>query len=244
MKYAFGLLIILLVYGCGAPLQYYRFQVRTIPYPKNTTNPSTLDSTLVLRALLTSPSGHPDSSDISPQDWNKLKNYAKEQQLILKTEKKKILLEKYEKLPGNSDEVDSKTKSNASDLKDMKLWGARPSNGSGRILFWVLFAIGLTTLLFYLLMVAAVNEAAKDAEELGCYIATVCYGDINASEVVALRRFRDQVMRKHLLSTMLVKFYYIISPSIASYLKGKDSINFCIRSLILNPIVFVVRRCT
>ena len=231
MKYTLWLLIILFLNGCGVTQSYYKFQVKTFPYPRKSGNTKTLDSTLVLKAYTWA-----DTADLLTQDWNQLKNYAKEHQLVLKTEKKKILVEKYEK-QAKAGELTVETKTSAQELKDMRLIGTKPSTSFGRITLLMVLGIGLTFLFLYLLINAAINDVADE-----CYIATVCYGDINAREVVILRRFRDQVMRRYIFSTMLVEIYYIISPSIARYLKGRTKVNYCIRTFILNPIVFVVKQ--
>lgn len=64
------------------------------------------------------------------------------------------------------------------------------------------------------------DEAKAFARELKrakgewCFIATVIYQDINAPEVVALRQWRDQVLRYKPLGNLLIQIYY----SYGSYL--------------------------
>jgi len=54
-----------------------------------------------------------------------------------------------------------------------------------------------------------------------CFIATAVYGDFNTPEVIALRRFRDEVLRKSRLGRTFVAWHYKTSPPIAEYLKVK-----------------------
>lgn len=63
-----------------------------------------------------------------------------------------------------------------------------------------------------------------------CYIATAVYGDYDMRQVVTLRQYRDEVLLKSFFGRVFVKLYYIISPSIAKLLVGKDSINIFVRT--------------
>jgi hypothetical protein len=64
----------------------------------------------------------------------------------------------------------------------------------------------------------------------GCYIATVCYGDEMAPQVIALKEYRDNVLLKYPIGKMFVSTYYCISPRIARYLESKKTINGFIRN--------------
>lgn len=46
----------------------------------------------------------------------------------------------------------------------------------------------------------------------GCYIATCVYGSYEAPEVVTLRRYRDDVLKKSFFGRTFIKTYYSISP--------------------------------
>lgn len=71
----------------------------------------------------------------------------------------------------------------------------------------------------------------------GCYIATVCYGNENANEVIALKAYRDEVLSKIWYGRIFIKTYYFISPSIADFLKNKSGINRIIKERIINKII-------
>lgn len=73
-----------------------------------------------------------------------------------------------------------------------------------------------------------------------CYIATVCYEDINAPEVQKLRLYRDEVLSTSKGGLEFINFYYTYSPKVAEWMKDKRILNKIIKTLILNPIVKVI----
>ena len=56
----------------------------------------------------------------------------------------------------------------------------------------------------------ASNSSTSNGE--GCYIATCVYGSYDAPEVLTLRRFRDEILKKHMLGRAFIRCYYAISP--------------------------------
>ncbi len=76
----------------------------------------------------------------------------------------------------------------------------------------------------------------------GCYIATVCYGDEQSQNVILLKWYRDAILNNNRLGKSFIRFYYILSPSIASKLKNKESINYLIIKLFLDPIVKYIKK--
>lgn len=52
----------------------------------------------------------------------------------------------------------------------------------------------------------------------GCFVATACYGDYNAPEVLLLRQFRDTHLLRSPLTRPLVGLYYKIGPHLAACL--------------------------
>ena len=55
------------------------------------------------------------------------------------------------------------------------------------------------------------SNSSTDSGE-GCYIATCVYGSYDAPEVLTLRRFRDEILKKHRLGRAFIRCYYAISP--------------------------------
>lgn len=71
----------------------------------------------------------------------------------------------------------------------------------------------------------------------GCFVATACYGDYNAPEVIILRQYRDKKLLKTYLGQLLVSFYYFTSPPIANFISKSNPLKAFIRTFILFPIV-------
>ena len=70
------------------------------------------------------------------------------------------------------------------------------------------------------------NVEIKDAPSRckgGCYIATAVYGSYDCPEVWTLRRFRDFYLADSRGGRILIKLYYIVSPTIVRYL-GKNAL--------------------
>lgn len=76
----------------------------------------------------------------------------------------------------------------------------------------------------------------------GCFVATACYGDYNAAEVLVLRNYRDNVLLKTNLGRVAVDIYYLISPSIARLLDKSESLKAFIRKNFLAPIVSKIKK--
>ena len=74
----------------------------------------------------------------------------------------------------------------------------------------------------------------------GCFIATAVYGDINAPEVISLRRWRDRVLSTNVLGRLAIEFYYWSSPPIARYLAMSPRLSAQVRKL-LNEFVNRIR---
>jgi hypothetical protein len=81
----------------------------------------------------------------------------------------------------------------------------------------------------------AMLKASRDKEnppESVCFVATVVYGDINAHQVEALRRFRDKTLMSSNVGRLLVRLYYGgMGKAIAMLLRSGPS-----------PVIKVVRK--
>jgi hypothetical protein len=75
-----------------------------------------------------------------------------------------------------------------------------------------------------------------------CFIATACYGDYDAPEVLVLRDYRDNVLLKTFFGRIAVDAYYLISPPIAKALYKSESIKDFVRKNILAPIVSKIKQ--
>jgi hypothetical protein len=76
----------------------------------------------------------------------------------------------------------------------------------------------------------------------GCFIATAAYGSALASDVVVLSRFRDEVLLRSHVGTLFVKFYYWVSPPVASLIGRVAVLRAATRVLLLVPLLRFLKR--
>lgn len=62
-----------------------------------------------------------------------------------------------------------------------------------------------------------------------CFIATTCFGDAEAREVVILREWRN-VLWKNPAGNLFVETYYLVSPGIARWLENKPRLKLLVRN--------------
>lgn len=84
------------------------------------------------------------------------------------------------------------------------------------------------------------NKIDIKAKE-GCFVATACYGDYEAPEVIELRKFRDLKLARNYWGRVFIKTYYSLSPTIASWISQSNFIKKVVRKLVLNPIIKLVK---
>ncbi len=73
-----------------------------------------------------------------------------------------------------------------------------------------------------------------------CFVATAAYGSPLASEVGALRRFRDRYLMTNAIGASLVAAYYEASPTLADWIRQDEARRASARSM-LAPIVAAAR---
>jgi len=66
----------------------------------------------------------------------------------------------------------------------------------------------------------------------GCYIATAIYGSYDAPEVLTLRQFRDNTLKKSKGGRLFIRTYYRLSPPIAEKLKNAKMLNRLVRKIL------------
>jgi hypothetical protein len=71
----------------------------------------------------------------------------------------------------------------------------------------------------------------KDPER-DCFIATVCYRDTDAPELIALRKWRDCVLSKRISGRAFIRIYYRFGPSLANQLEKHPSLQPFVRGVI------------
>jgi hypothetical protein len=73
-----------------------------------------------------------------------------------------------------------------------------------------------------------------------CFVVSACYGNVDCPEVVALRRFRDEILLQSKLGAHAVDAYYRISPPFADWLRLNPFIRKLVRRCVLQPIVKMI----
>jgi hypothetical protein len=76
----------------------------------------------------------------------------------------------------------------------------------------------------------ATQEKSKASD--GCYIATMAYGDYEHPQVLELRKYRDEFLRRSYLGREFIKLYYKYSPLLVEKLKDKPKTNKMIRTIL------------
>lgn len=71
----------------------------------------------------------------------------------------------------------------------------------------------------------------------GCFVATACYGDYDAPEVIALRLYRDRVLEQTYRGRVFIKIYYLVSPSLARIIENSDYFKRIVKVKLLNPLI-------
>jgi hypothetical protein len=78
----------------------------------------------------------------------------------------------------------------------------------------------------------AQNSGGSPTSKGACYIATAVYGSYDAPPVKVLRRYRDERLAQSRPGRLLIRFYYLTSPSLARHLTGSALLNRPARRLL------------
>lgn len=76
------------------------------------------------------------------------------------------------------------------------------------------------------------NSASSNNSGGGCFIATEIYGSYDSAPVLILRQFRDEKLLTNKTGSILVKYYYFISPQIVKLMSNKNVLNKIIKSIL------------
>lgn len=82
--------------------------------------------------------------------------------------------------------------------------------------------------------------SAYSATEPDCFIATAATGD-GHPDVVQLRRFRDDILRKSRFGRVLIQVYYGVSPPVASWIAEQQWRQNFVHRFVVSPIASAVR---
>ena len=81
----------------------------------------------------------------------------------------------------------------------------------------------------------SVKQTAKKSEG-GCFIATAACGSEMSPEVLILRSFRDNKLRNGMLGKLSIRFYYFVSPTLASCIAKSETVRLLIRKFLISPL--------
>lgn len=85
-------------------------------------------------------------------------------------------------------------------------------------------------------------ESSEKKKKDRCFIATSVYGSIEAEEVLVLRQFRDSYLLPRYFGRKCVEAYYWFSPPIANLLDKSQILSKIVKSIVLNPLVDLIRK--
>jgi len=84
------------------------------------------------------------------------------------------------------------------------------------------------------------SSSSKNFLAAKCFIATAAYGSSLAPEVSLLRDFRDRYLLTNRPGQVMVDWYYAVSPPVAAYIAGHESLRTAVR-MGLTPVVYAVK---
>jgi hypothetical protein len=79
---------------------------------------------------------------------------------------------------------------------------------------------------------AAYNRVYYRTTKKACYVATAVYGDVDAWQVVKLREYRDNVLRKTKRGRAFIYTYYLVSPHLVTLFKHIKPLNMATRKVL------------
>jgi hypothetical protein len=87
-----------------------------------------------------------------------------------------------------------------------------------------------------------IKHEYQNNNKSGCYIATVCYGNENTTQVVILKKYRDEILVKRIWGKTFISLYYKFSPKVSDFLRNKKTLNKIIKTYILDKVVHHVTK--
>jgi len=86
------------------------------------------------------------------------------------------------------------------------------------------------------------KDEIESEKKKRCFVATAVYESPNAPEVEILRAYRDVVLMRSGFGRLFVTSYYRLSPPIARFIEKRRSARILVRSVLLDPLVRLIRR--
>ncbi|MEK6301441.1 MAG: CFI-box-CTERM domain-containing protein [Acidobacteriota bacterium] len=86
------------------------------------------------------------------------------------------------------------------------------------------------------------GSTLRQPKKGGCFIATATYGSPLVHEVMVFRQFRDEVLLASRIGRAFVDFYYFVSPPLASIISKHQRCQALTRRLLLEPILYFIKK--
>ena len=83
--------------------------------------------------------------------------------------------------------------------------------------------------------------AQEEKKKGGCFVATACFNNYDAPEVIILRNFRDKYLLTRKTGKHFVTLYYFISPSFSRFLLRHYYLKLFVKNIFLKPIIFTIK---
>ena len=81
------------------------------------------------------------------------------------------------------------------------------------------------------------NNLTDKVKRKGCFIATACYGDYDAPEVLILRKYRDEKLAVTSFGRLFIETYYIVSPFFARTIEKSEFLKRVVRNYFLQKLI-------
>jgi cold shock CspA family protein len=84
-----------------------------------------------------------------------------------------------------------------------------------------------------------IAEERREQYDKNCFIATAVYGDVDCFQVYEFRKYRDEKLKKTKLGNQFIKFYYLISPTLAKYISQNRLLLLLSRKILDNILKYI-----
>lgn len=82
------------------------------------------------------------------------------------------------------------------------------------------------------------TEVIGVLDDKSCFISTAAFGSVDAVEVRVFRQFRDRFLRSNVLGRVFIRSYYELSPPLAAFIEGNESLKTLTRFLLYPLLIF------
>ncbi|MGC2236138.1 MAG: CFI-box-CTERM domain-containing protein [Pyrinomonadaceae bacterium] len=85
------------------------------------------------------------------------------------------------------------------------------------------------------------KKSNDKSKESSCFIATAAYGSYLSPEVILLSKFRDEILLNSVFGKAFVRFYYFVSPPLASVIAKTEFLRSMTRRIFIAPILCLLK---